>query len=129
VKRVAFVVAGCGFVGVAYLGAVLPGLPTTPWVLAASYCFGRSSPRLQRWLYRSPFFGRLLTDWHEHRGMRPRLKATAATMVVLACSFSIGFAPVPPWVKWAIAGSGLTGLAVILFVVPTVRTGSPGEES
>jgi hypothetical protein len=90
-------------------------------VLLASYCFARSSPRLHRWLLRSPFFGKLLRDWHEHRGIRPRVKAVAAVMVVAACSFSVFFAPIPDWLRWVIAGCGLTGLTVILFVVPTVR--------
>ena len=124
-KRVLFVAAGLGFVGMGYLGAILPGLPTTPWLLAASYCFGRSSPRLQRWLLRSPFFGKLIRDWHEHRGMRRPAKVLACVMVVAACTFSVGFAGLPTWLRCVIGGCGLTGLGVILFVVPTVRPGGP----
>ena len=58
-KRLLLAAAGLVCVGLAYLGAILPGLPTTPWVLAASYFFSKSSPRLERWLKRSPVFGRL----------------------------------------------------------------------
>ena len=36
------------------LGIVLPGLPTTPFVLVASYCLLRSSPRLHARLLREP---------------------------------------------------------------------------
>jgi uncharacterized protein len=82
VKRLAFVAAGLGCVGLAYLGAILPGLPTTPWVLAASYFFARSSPRLERWLKRSPVFGRFLRDWEEHRGIRRGVKVFAVCMIV-----------------------------------------------
>lgn len=121
VKRLAFVTAGLLCVGMAYLGALLPGLPTTPWVLAASYCFARSSPRLQRWLLRSPIFGKLLRDWHDHGGISRPVKVLAVAMVLAACSFSVGFAGLPDWVRILIACCGATGLWVILFIVPTIK--------
>lgn len=117
------VAAGLGCVGLAYLGAILPGLPTTPWALAASYCFARSSPRLQRWLLRSPLFGKLLRDWHEHRGIRRPVKFLAVGMVCVACTFSVGFAGLPDWLRVVIACCGATGVCVILFVVPTIPAG------
>lgn len=120
VMRGVYITAGLVCVGLAYLGALLPGLPTTPWVLLASYCFARSSPRLQRWLLRSPIFGKLLRDWHEHRGIRRPVKVLACVLVVAACGFSIGFAGLPEWLRWVIGGCGVIGLSVILFVVPTI---------
>lgn len=119
--RVLLLTAGLANVGMAYVGWLLPGLPMTPFVLMASYCFARSSRRLQRWLYRSPFFGRILLDLHTHRGMRPRVKLLAAAMLATACTFSVLFAPVPTWVRGCVGASGLVGLTVILFVVRTVR--------
>ena len=105
----------------AYFGAVLPGLPTTPWVLLAGYCFSRSSPRLERWLKRSPFFGRLLRDWDEHRGIRLPVKVVAVCLVVTVVTLSIVFGELPEWVKWVIGGLALVGVCVIVFVVPTIR--------
>ena len=125
--RVVLVACGLGNVGLAYLGWLLPGLPATPFVLLASYCFARSSPRLQRWLLRAPFFGRLILDWHRHRGMRVGAKVQACLMLSGACSASATLAPVPLWVRGCIAGSGLVGLGVILLLVPTVR--DPGSKS
>ncbi len=125
-KRVLYLGGGLVAVGMAYLGAVLPGLPTTPWVMLASYCFARSSPRLQRWLLRSPVFGKLLRDWHEHRGIRRPVKVVAVAMVLVAVSLSLTFGPLPPWAKWVVGGLAAVGVSVILFVVPTVR-GCSGE--
>ncbi len=120
-KRALFVTAGLLCVGLAGLGAVLPGLPTTPWVLLASYCFARSSPRLYRWLRHSPFFGRIIRDWEEHRGVRLRTKLVAVTMVVIVVSLSLTFGGLPDWVKCTIAGLAACGMGTILFVVPTVK--------
>ena len=120
-KRVLFVVGGFFFIGMAYLGAILPGLPTTPWVLLASYCFARSSPRLQRWLWYSPFFGVLIRDWYHHRGMRRSAKITAVCMIVVACTCSIVFANIPDWLRIVIGCCGLTGMSVVTFLVRTVR--------
>ncbi|QDU18233.1 YbaN family protein [Urbifossiella limnaea] len=125
-RRGLFLAAGVGCVGLAYLGALLPGLPTTPWVLLASWCFARSSPRLQAWLRRSPVFGALLRDWDEHRGIRRRGKRVAAVLIVCVVSASILSGRLPVWARWLVGGSAACGLCVVLFVVPTVRE-KPGE--
>lgn len=120
-RRLLYLVAGLVCLGLAYLGALLPGLPTTPWLLLASYCFARSSPRLQRWLKRSPVFGRLLRDWEEHRGIRRPVKVVAVILVVTVVSLSVTFGALPVWAKCVIVGLALVGLSVIVFVVPTIR--------
>jgi uncharacterized membrane protein YbaN (DUF454 family) len=123
VRRVLYAAAGLACVGLAYLGAILPGLPTTPWVLLASYCFSRSSRRLERWLKRSPVFGTLLRDWDEHRGIRRPVKVFAVLMVVTVVTLSVTLTNLPPWAKWVIGGLALVGVSTIVFVVPTVRDG------
>jgi uncharacterized membrane protein YbaN (DUF454 family) len=120
-RRFLFVVGGLTCVGLAYLGAILPGLPTTPWVLLASYCFARSSPRLERWLKRSPVFGRLLRDWDEHRGVRRPVKVFAVCLVVTVVTLSITLGGLPGWVKWVIGCLAAVGVCTIVFVVPTIK--------
>ena len=120
VRRWLYVGLGLLFVGIAILGAILPVLPTTPWVLLAGACFARSSPRLHRWLKRSPYFGHLLRDWETHRGIRWRVKLFAVCMVVTVIGLTVAFGPAPDWAKWSAVGLGSVGIATILFVVPTV---------
>jgi uncharacterized membrane protein YbaN (DUF454 family) len=112
-RRLLYVVLGCFFVGMAWLGILLPGLPATPFLLLASYFFVRSSPRLHRWLHRSPVFGKLLHDWQTQRGIRRSVKITASCMVVIAVTLSISLTPLPVWAKCLIAGLAGVGLIVI----------------
>lgn len=69
--RGVFLVLGTGFVVLGFVGAFLPVLPTTPFLILAAACFARSSPRLENWLLQHPRFGPLLRDWRA-RGAIPR---------------------------------------------------------
>ena len=121
IRRRLYVVLGLFFVGVGILGVILPVLPITPWLLLASYCFARSSPRLEAWLRRTPYFGSLIHDWEVHRGVKPRVKASAILIVVLVISSTVLFSGAPDWGKWSAVGLASVGVFCILFVVPTVR--------
>jgi uncharacterized membrane protein YbaN (DUF454 family) len=120
-RRRLYVCLGLMFVGIGILGAILPVLPTTPWLLIASYFFARSSPRLEAWLRRTPYFGPLIRDWEAHRGVRPQVKASAIAVVVLVVGSTCAFSRAPTWAKWSAAGLASVGVGCILFVVPTVR--------
>jgi uncharacterized membrane protein YbaN (DUF454 family) len=68
--RVVYQALGWTSVGMAVVGAITPGIPTAPFVILAGYFFMRSSPRAHAWLRQSHWFGPLLRDWEEHRGIR-----------------------------------------------------------
>jgi uncharacterized membrane protein YbaN (DUF454 family) len=68
--RVVYRVLGWSSVGMAVVGAITPGIPTAPFVILAGYFFTRSSPQAHEWLRQSRWFGPILRDWEEHRGIR-----------------------------------------------------------
>jgi uncharacterized membrane protein YbaN (DUF454 family) len=83
VARTAWTAAGMAFVAVGIAGALLPLLPTTPFLLLAAACFFRGSPRAHDWLLSHPTFGEAIRDFRAGRGVRARTKAVAiATMAV-----------------------------------------------
>lgn len=89
------VLAGVSFC-FAVVAVVVPGLPTVPLLLVTSYFLVHASPALNERLLQSRAFGPLLRDWHEHRGMRPRLKAVALTTMLVAVAVSVFFAGLSP---------------------------------
>lgn len=75
--------AGIVFLGIAFIGIYVPGLPwSTPAVIAA-YCFSKSSERMHRWLYSHPLFGPFLTGWQDKRIFPTKFKYF---MVVTMCT-------------------------------------------
>lgn len=120
-KRWVYLSLGLVCLGLAGLGAVVPVLPCTPWVLAASFFFARSSAWFSRLLRRSPYFGHIIRDWEEHRGIRPWVKLTAVSCVTVFMTLMGIFLDVSWWAKGSAIGLAAVGVCVILFVIPTVR--------
>src|SRR5262245_23215345 len=124
VWRVLYILLGLFFIGLGVIGAVLPVLPTTPFLLLASFFLVRSSHRLNHWLLRSRLFGGLLRDWQRHRGVRPRTKVTAVAVLLIAVTASALLANLPPALLvllFVLAGIGLT----VVLRLPLVRDVAP----
>lgn len=85
--RFALLAFGWANVALGLIGLVLPVLPTTVFLLIALWAFSKSSPRLHRWLFAHPRFGRSLRAWHAHRviPLRAKLLAVGAMAGSLAC--------------------------------------------
>jgi len=74
-------------VGLGIVGIVVPGLPTTVFLLIAAWAFSKSSERFQRWLWNHPRFGPPIRDWHQHRVIPRRSKILATTMMTTSFLF------------------------------------------
>lgn len=74
VLRLLLLASGWILVGLAVLGAILPLLPTTPFLILAATCFYKSSPRFYTWLYANRFFGKYLSDYRERKGVPMQVK-------------------------------------------------------
>lgn len=76
-KKTFFKLAGYLAVALAFAGAFIPLLPTTPFLLLAVYCFSKGDARMNRWLLHNRLFGKYLRDYEEGRGIPLAVKITA----------------------------------------------------
>ena len=95
IKRGVIMALGFFFVGLGFVGAVLPVLPTTPFLLLTLWCFARSSDRFHHWLYTHRLFGPTLQLWEEHRVIPPIAKIIAVTTMSCSVAYMTFFSKVP----------------------------------
>ena len=89
--KTALFVLGWIFVVLGFIGALLPIVPTTPFLLLAAFCFSKSSPKVHSWLTSIPYCGDAIIDWDNNRVIKPRAKAGAVFMIVATFSSTIIF--------------------------------------
>ena len=120
VLRIILLIAGVIAVVLGTIGIFVPGLPTTPLVLLASWCFYRSSPRLQTWLLQS-FLGKYIREYQAKGGLTTRKRVyiivLMATMVAISTIFFISSLPV----RIIVWSAGLIGCLVVGFIVPKAK--------
>ena len=89
-RRYALLVCGWSNVVLGTIGAVVPGMPTTVFLIIAFWAFTQSSPRMRIWLWNHPRYGATLQAWEHHRVIPPRAKCLAMmTMTVSLVIFII----------------------------------------
>jgi uncharacterized membrane protein YbaN (DUF454 family) len=76
-QRLLWLCGGYLSLGLAIIGAILPLMPTTVFLLIAAWCFSRSSPELRAKLLANPRFGPALRDWQDHGSIGRRAKRAA----------------------------------------------------
>lgn len=113
-KRRFYYITGILAVGLGIIGVVLPGFPTTPFLLLASWCFMRSSPRLNQWLYATRYLGGYLRRFHgdEPQTIWDKLIPLFTTWIAISISITL---IADPLLKGVLFLAGCTASFSILF--------------
>lgn len=125
-SRVFFTGFGLLCVSLGFVGAFLPLVPSTVFILLAAWCFARGNLRLLRRLRRHRVFGPALKDWRAGRGLSTRTKVAAVVSITVTFGFSTGFVVEAPLLKLPLALFAL-GLITYLLKQPTTRPRPSGE--
>lgn len=118
--RALWLALGLTCVGIGALGVVLPGLPTTPFLVLAAACFLRSSRRLYERVLANPTFGPSVRAWRESGTLPAATKWTALGTMAFFVSLSVLWL-IPaewPWARWSVLAAGVLG-GLYLLRVPT----------
>jgi uncharacterized membrane protein YbaN (DUF454 family) len=97
--RLLLFLVGWFFFGLGAVGVVVPGIPTTPFMLLALWAFSKSSTRFHDWLYSHPLFGPPLQDWERHGVISLPVKILSLVAMVGALAYMVFGAGVPAWVS------------------------------
>ena len=65
-----------------YVGILIPGLPTTVFILIAAWAFSKCSDRFTAWLENHRLFGPMILNWKTYRGLSRRAKKLAILMII-----------------------------------------------
>ncbi len=107
-RRIIFIVLGWLFFGLGFIGAFLPVLPTTPFMLLALWAFARGSDRFHAWLYNHRLFGPSLQKWERHRVIPVHAKVLSITAMSGSLAYMI-------WVS-EVSGVVILAAATVMIV-------------
>ena len=110
--RFGYLALGCVFVALGVIGAFLPVLPTTVFLIGALWAFSMSSKRLETWLLEHPRFGPRLVAWRTEHVIPVRVKIFAWSS--MAASLGIMAIAGAPW--WAIASAAAIMLVGVIYM-------------
>jgi uncharacterized membrane protein YbaN (DUF454 family) len=112
-KKFILLIAGHFFLILGIVGAFLPILPTTPFLLLAALCYSRTNSFLYSWLRNQKYLGPPLRDWEEKKVIGLKAKILATLMISLVIIFRLPYLAVPLWPKILMV---LILSAVLLFI-------------
>lgn len=107
--------------GIGAVGAVLPFLPTFPFLLLTVFCFAKSSKRLHAWFIGTKLYQENLESFVQSRSMTA--KAKARIMVTVTLIMGLGFAMMGriPAARAVLMAVWLFHVVYFLFAVETIK--------
>ena len=126
IKRIMYLVFGIISFCLGAVGVIIPGLPTTPFMILSSILFLRSSDRMYKWLINHPKFGKYVLDFKKGKGINLKTKIYAQSMMLLTVTLSL--IPISPMfienqlVRIVLFTSGIFSFWLVGFKIPTNKS-------
>jgi len=123
-KKAIFVVAGTISLGLGAVGAFLPVLPTTPFLLLSAACYYKGSERMHRWLLDNKLFGSYIRNYKEGKGISQADKVFTIFLLWIAICFSALFM-VNNYIVQVVLFAIAIAVTIHVITLPTFRKAQP----
>jgi len=117
--KVVLIILGTLSLAIGCIGILVPGLPTTPFVLLTAALYIRSSDKLYRMVHESKLFGRMIRDYKEGGGITIARKIYIITLMSAMVAIAVIFFVRNSIADWIVIAAGIAGAVVVGFIVPT----------
>ena len=121
-KKIAYVIVGCIGLGIGAVGAVVPLLPSFPFLMLAAFCFARSSEKLNNWFINTKLYKNNLESYVKGQGMTRKTKVRIMITVTLLMSFGFIMMDAVPVGRMILAGVWVFHILYFMFGVKTIKT-------
>lgn len=128
VRKASLIFLGTICVGLGVLGMFLPLMPTTVFLLAAAYCYSKSSKRFHNWLLSNKLCGKYISNYKSGRGMTVRSKVTSLLSLWLSIGLSVWLVSGKLWVSIMLAAIALGITVHILWIKTYSESSDPSQE-
>jgi uncharacterized membrane protein YbaN (DUF454 family) len=115
------IVLGTLSLSLGIFGIIVPGLPTTPFLLLTAGLYLRSSETLYNWVISNRLVGPYIVNYNKNKGITRKVKIKAISLMVAMISLSTIFFIDTLTLRLIVVSLGIIGAIVVMFVVPTVK--------
>lgn len=112
--------------GMAWVGLIVPGIPTVPFVLLTAHFALQASPKLRARVMKSRMFGQMIRDWQEHGAIRRSVQIEAYLLTLLIIVVGLIFSPPIPIIYAGMAFGSFLGLYAVS-QIPVIESAEDGE--
>lgn len=89
IKKIMFIIIGMVSLILGSIGVILPVIPTTPFLLLASFCFARGSKKFDMWFKSSNTYKNYLESFVENRAMTLKQKICILVFADIMIAFPL----------------------------------------
>jgi uncharacterized membrane protein YbaN (DUF454 family) len=119
--KILLVSAGTLSLLIGLIGIVVPGVPTTPFLIITAGLYIRSSDKLYQKLISNKLLGDYILEYRKRKGMTKKAKTISIGIMWIMITLSAVLFIVHPLTKILVFLAGIIGTVVMGFIIPTIR--------
>lgn len=120
IYRIAYLISGFLLVAIGVIGIFLPLLPTTIFLILASACFVKSSPKANEWLRNHKILGVYLKNYQDKTGLTIKSKIISIVFLWISISLSGYFLTNEPYIRLILLAIAV-GVSIHIIFIKTMK--------